>query len=295
MLDFQPITIESFHDILPYLKQQTYRTCDFTIGGIYMWIDYFQYEYCIADDLLFIKGYAENENKKLSFTIPIGASSLSHGISLLKEYCDNHHLPLFLSAVPEEGKRQIEMLFSCQSTPLPDWSDYLYDQKDLSILPGRKFNKKRNRVNKFYKEYTNISYEPITINNIEAVKQFFREFYSINQKESLYFAYEEEMVNQVLNNYFKLNFTGGILKAEGCIIGFSIGEIINDTLFVHIEKALKQYSGAYETINFFFAQNAITPEVLYINREEDVGDVGLRKAKLSYNPIHILTKYNIIL
>lgn len=75
MLDFQPITIESFHDILPYLKQQTYRTCDFTIGGIYMWIDYFQYEYCIADDLLFIKGYAENENKKLSFTIPIGASS----------------------------------------------------------------------------------------------------------------------------------------------------------------------------------------------------------------------------
>lgn len=58
------------------------------------------------------------------------------------------------------------------------------------------------------------------------------------------------MVNQVLNNYFKLNFTGGILKAEGCIIGFSIGEIINDTLFVHIEKALKQYSGAYETINF---------------------------------------------
>ena len=78
-------------------------------------------------------------------------------------------------------------------------------------------------------------------------------------------------------------------------IGFSIGEIINDTLFVHIEKALKQYSGAYETINFLFAQNAITPEVLYINREEDVGDVGLRKAKLSYNPIHILTKYNIIL
>ena len=296
MLDFQPITIESFRYIVPYLKLQSYRTCDFTIGGIYMWIDYFKYEYCIADDLLFIKGYAEDENKKTAFTLPIGTSPLSHGIALLKEYCDKHQIQLLLSAVPEEGKKQIEALFpSCQAIPLPDWSDYLYNREELSTLPGRKFNKKRNRVNKFYKDYNDISHEPINENNIEEVKCFFHEFYSLNQKESLYFAYEEAMINQVLDNYFKLDMTGWILKAEGRIIGFSIGEIINDTLFVHIEKAFKQYAGAYEVINLLFAQNAATSNVIYINREEDVGDPGLRKAKLSYHPTNILTKYNIIL
>lgn len=295
MLEFRPITIESFHDIIPYLTQQTFRTCDFTIGGIYMWIDYFKYEYCIANNLLFIKGYAENENKKLAFTLPIGMGSLSDGITLLKEYCDYHHLPILLSAVPEDGRTQIEQLFSVQSTPLPDWSDYLYSQKDLSTLPGRKFNKKRNRVNKFYKDYSNISNERITEDNIEEVKRFFHEFCSLNQKESLYFAYEEAMVNRVLDNYFGLNFIGWLLKVENSIIGFSIGEIVNDTLFIHIEKAFKQYAGVYEAINLLFVQNAATTDVTYVNREEDVGDEGLRKAKLSYNPTSILTKYNIIL
>ena len=92
------------------------------------------------------------------------------------------------------------------------------------------------------------------------------------------------------NNYFRYNLLGGILKIQNKIIAISVGEIINDTLFIHIEKANRMFLGAYQMINNEFAKY-YAKDVTYINREEDVGDDGLRKAKLMYNPIKILKKY----
>lgn len=294
MLQFKPITLNSLDEIRPYLYKQSFRTCDFTIGGIYMWIDYFKYEYCITEDLLFIKGYAEEEMDKVSFSIPIGSNSLQRGISLLQEYCHYHKLPLLLSAVPQEGTEKIEKLYACQPCLLVDWSDYLYNREELATLSGRKFNKKRNHVNKFYKTYTDIHYSPITPENINDIKSFFFEFKESIQKESPYFAFEEAMVDKVLEHFIQLGFIGGMLTIKNQIVAFSIGEIINDTLFVHIEKADRSYAGAYEIINMLFAQNASqSATVDYINREEDVGDEGIRRAKQSYNPIKLLKKFNI--
>lgn len=294
MLQFKPITLTSLKEIKPYLNKQNFRTCDFTIGGIYMWIDYFNYEYCIANDILFIRGFAENEKRKPSFSVPIGSHTMSQKISLLKEYCNEYRQPLLLSAVPEEAKNEIEQAFACQVEPLRDWSDYLYSCEELVMLPGRKFNKKRNHVNKFNKTYVSIEYEAITLANLGEVKNFFNTFSVSNQKESPYFAYEESMVNRVLENFGELGLLGGVLRVENKIIAISLGEIVNDTMFIHIEKAFKEYSGAYETINQLFAAQAYTNHhMLYINREEDVGDEGLRRAKLSYNPNRLLTKYNI--
>ncbi len=294
MLQFKPITLEAMQEIRPYLHKQPYRTCDFTVGGIYMWVDFFNYEYCTDHGLLFIKGKAEDEPDQESFAIPIGDGPLGHGIGLLREYCSAHGQPLMFSAVPQEAAEQLAASFHCEIKQLPDWSDYLYLRQDLATLPGRKYQKKRNHVNKFRATYPSASYRPLEAANLDAVKDFFLRFKQANQKENPYFAFEEAMVDHVLEHFAELQLTGGVLYVEDGIAAFAIGEVVNDTLFVHVEKALTSYNGAYETINMLFAQQATgRGEAVFVNREEDVGDEGIRRAKQSYHPDRLLHKFNI--
>ena len=294
-LVFKPITLDSLSEIAPYLPQQNYRTCDFSIGGIYMWVDYFGYEYAICHDTLFIRGGEEDHLQNTAFAVPVGALDLKESIPLLGAYCRQHGQPLILSAVPEPAAQTIAGLYGCPVTELPDWGDYLYRASDLATLVGHRFNKKRNRVNKFKSTYPDFQYEPVTAQNLPELKAFFDRYMQAYHKDSELFAYEESKVAQVLHEYDRLPFEGGLLRVGGEIAAFSVGEVVNDTLIVHIEKARKDIVGAYEAINYFYsAQMAEThPEVQYINREDDAGDPGLREAKLSYNPETILKKYNI--
>ena len=232
-----------------------------------------------------------------AFAVPVGKLNLQESLPLLKEYCCRHNVPFILSAVPEPAALEIQQLYGCPITELPDWGDYLYNAVDLATLVGHRFNKKRNRVNKFKSTYPDYRYEMITSQNLPEITAFFETYKQEYQKDSLLFTYEESKVVQVLHEYEKLKFEGGALRVLGQIVAFSIGEVIGDTLIVHIEKARKEVAGVYEAINqFYSAQMAEKhPEVKYINREDDAGDAGLREAKLSYNPETILKKYNIAL
>lgn len=294
-LVFKPITLDSLHEIAPYLTRQSYRTCDFSIGGIYMWVGYFGYEYAICRDTLFIKGGEEDHLQNTAFAVPVGSLDLKDSLPLLGAYCRQHGLPFILSAVPEPAAQAIAELYGCPITELPDWGDYLYRATDLATLVGHRFNKKRNRVNKFKSTYPDFQYEAITPQNLPELIAFFDRYMQAYHKDSELFAYEESMVAQVLREYDRLPFEGGVLRVGGEIAAFTIGEVINDTLFVHIEKAIISYIGAYETINMLFALyiSSNHSQILYINREEDVGDSGLRYAKQSYQPLLLLKKYNI--
>ena len=98
---------------------------------------------------------------------------------------------------------------------------------------------------------------------------------------------------EVLDHFDEYAFLGGILRVDGAIVGISMGEIVRDTLYVHIEKADVRYSGVYQKLVNCFAREFVTDEVRYINREEDVGDPGLRKSKLSYHPVALQEKYTV--
>ena len=260
-----------------------------------MWVDYFGYEYAICHDTLFIRGGEEDHLQNTAFAVPVGTLDLKESIPLLGAYCRQHGQALILSAVPEPAAQTIAELYGCPVTELPDWGDYLYRASDLATLVGHRFNKKRNRVNKFKSTYPDFQYEPVTAQNLPELKAFFDRYMQAYHKDSELFAYEESKVAQVLREYDRLPFEGGLLRVGGEIAAFSVGEVVNDTLIVHIEKARKDIVGAYEAINYFYsAQMAEAhPEVQYINREDDAGDPGLREAKLSYNPETILKKYNI--
>ena len=294
-IEFKPIEIDDLPEISKILQCQTYRTCDFTIGGIFMWVPYFKYEYAIYAETLFIKGLSEINSSETAFSLPIGKLSVDDSIRVLQTYCEQNGLKFILSAVPIPAIDYLISTYKLVPQQLIDWSDYLYDATQLASLKGKLYNKKRNHTNRFSKTYPDYKYQRITSQNIFDVGFFFEQYKARHNEYNELFRNELNTTEIIVNNYFKFNFIGAVIEIENKIVAFTIGEVIKDTLYIHIEKAFSEYSGIYETINMKFASDIIEhyPQVLYINREEDVGDPGLRKAKLSYNPILILEKYNL--
>lgn len=172
-----------------------------------------------------------------------------------------------------------------------DYADYLYLRTDLSTLAGKKFQAKRNHLNKFRRTY-NYEYVPLTPDRIRECLDLEAEWCKVNncdQHEGT--GNERRALIYALHNFEALSLTGGILHVDGKIVAFTFGMPINqDTFGVHVEKADTSIDGAYAMINYEFA-NHIPEQYIYVNREEDLGIEGLRKAKLSYQPTIILEKY----
>jgi hypothetical protein len=285
---FKRLELEDISKILPFLNQFSSHLSDFTVGGMFMWRDYFNIGYMIKNNSLFLK--LDLKDKKNVFTFPIGGD-LQENIKFLKEYCDLKKIPLIFSIISD---RELKILKeNCQIIDISnsdEWSDYFYSSHDLRELNGRKYSTQRNHINKFIRTYGNYQFIPISQDNINQAIEFLKEFYKKYDKTSQISIEDKAITLDFFDNFFKYNLFGGIFKVQNKIVAVSVGEIINDTLFVHIEKADRDYQGAYQMINNEFAKY-YGKNVTYINREEDVGDEGLRKAKLMYNPIEILKKY----
>jgi hypothetical protein len=242
-----------------------------------------------------VKGFSEIDLSETAFSIPIGKLDISTSIEILKNYCLQNKLKLILSAVPEEALASINAACPFRSVRLDNWSDYLYDVEKLANLSGKAYNKKRNHVNKFMQTYPDSVFERIDESNLPETVSFFQYFNSQYEKQNPLFYNEAKMTEYVLNHYNRFNFIGALIKIDNKVAGFTIGEILADTLYTHIEKASRYYEGIYETLGMKFAKHIMEsyPNVKYVNKEDDAGDEGLRKSKLSYHPLLILTKYNL--
>lgn len=294
-LKFKDITLADMPQINRILQMGDSRTCDYTAGGIFMWINYFHYKYCIYNDTLFIKGVSENNLKQPAFSLPIGAMPVTDSIELLKKHCSSHKIPLRFSAIPEDRLADFRSVGLTDTFPLNDWADYLYDIEAIATLKGKKLSKKRNHVNRFITDNRDFVFEPLTTDMARQLEVICHEWL-IPDNGSPTAKAEYDAVIEVLNNLICYPFEGYILRdSSNRIVAFTLGEIIGDTLFVHIEKMCHEIPGAGETINKLFAERMLSehPFLKYVNREEDTGDEGLKKAKLSYHPAMMLRKYDI--
>lgn len=297
-LEFKKITPENMPDLWEILKLEKGRTTDFSYGGILMWVDYFHYEYAILQNTLFIKGRVESDITKVAFSLPVGEMSLEKSVSVLREYCKINNLKLIFSAVPEYAIEEFSSLNPVKIEELTDWADYLYDAEMLSTLRGKKMSKKRNHVNQFLAAYPGFTFEPLTAENADEALEFMDAIDAEGDDTPM--AVTERMLNRRMLQFIKTgdnNLIGGILRdSSGKILAYTIGDIKGDTLFVHIEKALRSVAGGFEMINKSFAESvcAAHPEIRFINREDDSGDEGLRYAKQSYHPVELLKKFNIL-
>lgn len=294
---FKKISREAMAEIWPLLRQERGRTTDFSYAGLLMWVEYFKYEYAIVEDTLFIKGVVENNLSAPAFSLPVGRLPLPISVGMVRDYCRIHGIRAEFSAVPEHAMSEMRRLSPESEEELTDWADYLYAAEPLATLAGKKMARKRNHVNRFMTLYPDWILEEMTPANA-AEAMAFMNVVDREGDDTLMAVEERRLTRRLIENVAAgdPHLLGALLKTGGKVCAFTIGDVKDDTLFVHVEKATRTVEGSYEMINKAFAKSVCDryPVVKYINREDDSGDEGLRKAKESYHPVEKLKKYNVI-
>lgn len=297
LLSFTPVTAESIPAIQRILPKSGSRSCDYTVGGIIMWANLFDYQYCIIQNTLFIKSLSEDGSGRTAFLVPVGDMPVQRKIELLRSYCRYNDIPLLFTAVPEDIIDSLRPFSPSAITELTDWADYIYDASALANLTGKAYNKKRNHVNRFIADNPGYKLEKITEDNRSELQSFFNGLGIESAKADPEMAeFEWGCCSDAIDRFGEYGFTGALLRqGDGRIAAFTMGEITGDTLVLHIEKIEHLVPGAGEAINKFFAEKMLAqhPSLRYINREDDAGDPGLRQAKLSYHPAFMLRKFNV--
>lgn len=291
MINFKEITLEDRNWIIQKLKEDDRQGCEFTFGNNYIWRNIYRVEVAQVHGCCVIKFDADGDD---CFAYPVGAGDKQQVILDLIEDAKERGQKLRLDSILKADREQIEAWFPgrFEIKEERDGFDYIYTVEKLTNLAGKKLHGKRNHIARFKDSHT-WSYEPMTTENkaecLEMNRKWCaREACKWNQDMS------DELcaVREAVEHFEELQFCGGILRAEGEIVAFTIGEPLNsDTFVVHIEKAFPDIQGAYPMINQQFVTNTCQ-QFRYVNREDDTGAEGLRKAKLSYYPDILLQKYS---
>ena len=215
------------------------------------------------------------------------------GLTAIEEYCTETGTPPVISVVPEEKAPELLLRWPrFRLTNERNWKDYLYRAEDMAAFAGRKYSGQRNHISRFLRTCQSWSFEPLDNTDAAEVETF---FHTLNKKLNYTpgeAAEENHKVQEVLEHLDQYGLVGGVLRADGAIVGFTLGEVLRDTLYIHIEKADRDYPGAYQMLCRQFC-TAYADGLAYVNREEDMGDLGLRKAKRDLHPVTQLKKYTV--
>jgi len=291
MLDFKKLQLGDINRIRSYFNFSSGRICDNTVGGAFMWRDYFSVEFAEYNETVIFKARVRYYDDIIAFSIPLG-KDVRGSIDRIAGYCRSIGLQIAFFTVTDEDIDLLQTIFTNYSLfKVADWSDYIYRASDMRDLPGRKFHGQRNHINYFKRAFADYVFEEISGENISDVREFLIGLGSRLDASSEILVEDHNKTLEVLDNFETYGLLGGLLRADGSVVAFSVGEIIRNVLYVHVEKADLRFRGAYQVINTEFARRFASEGVDFINREEDVGDGGLRISKNSYHPCEILTKY----
>lgn len=288
MLEFKKITIDDKSTFDKYLCQKQYFLCDLCFVDLFVWGGQYNAQYATADGYIFV---CFGNDKDIKFLPPLGDGDLKVAIDSLIEYTKSKNITLTMAAVPTEIKEKIEDIFGqdFEINEVRDKFNYIYNAESLISLKGKKLHSKRNHINKFMSvNEGKWSYEELTDENTREFFSYHLDWCKENEGE---FLGETCAISVALKNREALGLKGGILRLEGKIIAVTLGsKICCDTFIVHFEKADGAIQGAYQMINQQFAIHSFEG-IRYVNREEDLGIEGLRKAKLSYYPEFLAESY----
>lgn len=294
MLEFTPVTIDAAEQLKAFARQGLTHSCDYTPGNLIMWADYMQYDYAIENGTLFISCLSQYNLKEQAFLPPIGKMPLRESIEMLQEFCNANNRALRFTAVPQEFHEQFTTLLpNHKCIELDGWADYIHRATDIATLQGKALNKRRNRRNKFLAEHPDYEYRRYTVEEASAVTDF---ILGKGCNEAIMRCYEIHQSIATVRNLPIYHQPAAIIKIDSKTVAFTLGEVWNDTLYIHIEKADREFPGLGETLASSFAADIQQeyPQVTLINREEDLGDEGLRQAKKAYNPIMLLNRYEFL-
>ena len=280
----ETITIDNLPRVREALSHYTGRLCDLSAGVALFWRDYYDVSAVWVEGCLCLC-YGGSR-----LTLPWGESP---DLALFRLLEEKKGLTLVNLTAEEVGR----VLSICPEATVTsagrDFCDYLYDAESLVTLAGRRFSGQRNHINKFRKLYPDARFEIIDGNNLSVAREFCRDYFENYGKKTDVSDYEYKALLHQFDHWDAYGQCGGLLLDGEHPIALSVGEVVGDTLIVHTEKANLAYAGAYPVMVNAFARAFVTDGVRYMNREEDLGDEGLRTSKLSYHPVALLEKFTV--
>lgn len=289
-LNFRPPELSDREWAVKLLAESDFRGCLYTFGNNYVWRNVYNAEICRFEDFYLLKN-TDHTDGVPRFLYPAGSGDIRRLIPALKEYCRAQKIPLLMTANAECTAVLKSLYPDVGAVPDRDGFDYVYNSADLAELKGKRYHSKRNHLNRFYEN--SWSFEPITADNIRDCREVLNKWLDSGEPDEEK-STEAGVVNESLTCFSELGYTGGLLRVKGEPQAFTFGEpSAADTFVVHAEKALLNYQGAYAAVNCEFAKT-LADKFTYINREEDTGSEGLRKAKLSYHPAFLEEKFLIL-
>lgn len=288
-MKFKELEIKDKKIVNEYLNIDGAVMSDRTFASLYIWREHYKIGWCIEDGFLFIR------NKSLEYNMyymPMGRGDISKAVKRIYE--TEGDTPFFIALITKDRVEEIQNCLdgTAKVFETPEEYDYIYDAQSLINLQGKKYQSKRNFVNRFKAEYEGRwkIEEVDPKRDTDEILAFLENWTKSENRNEEDYIYECQAVKTALENYEELDFTGAKLLLDGRIIAFTLAAKQNgEVMDVLIEKAV-DITGAYQMINREFAQN-FCAQVKYINREEDLGIEGLKRAKLSYRPLFLTEKY----
>lgn len=294
MINFKAVLLTDKPWMDSCIAAENSRNCEFNFTNIFVWRDI--YDVSAADvegRLVFLREIFG----KPYYSFPIGHGDIRASMLALTRDADERGMRFQMRSITADNCEMLDRLFPCSFEFIPERNsfDYIYSAEKLATLAGKQLHGKRNHINKFESTYS-WSFEPITPDNIGLCESMNSQWENLHSDEESIESFNEEMLalGESFANFEALGLEGGILRADGEIAAFTIGEkLCSDTYVSHFEKAFPDIPGAYQMINREFAKFIMEkhPEIKYINREDDMGAENLRRAKASYYPEFMMEKF----
>jgi hypothetical protein len=289
--DFKPVTLEDKEAIDEYLRMHPPLCSEFTFTNLFAWAPSHGFQISRFGDGFLILC---DTGKGQSFLQPLVHNQARDAVIACLDFLKTR---VKRPAIERVGEDFMEYGLS-NKTGLDihedrDNFDYIYDIQELIALKGKKFHDKRNHLNNFIKS-CRYNYIPITSGLLMQCMEFAHEWCNERECEKDDGLTKEECATYRMLRYFdELGIKGGVIETGGVICALTMGERLNDdTLVIHIEKAKAGIQGLYQAINWEFLRHE-AGDLKFVNREQDLGVLGLRRAKKSYNPVRMIKKYRI--
>lgn len=290
MLDFTALTPENKSVYDAYLKNCGERGCEYNFANLFLWGR--QKATLHQGNLAFFCQF----NRRSVYLFPLG-ENLKPTLDAIISDAHKRGIPCRLTSLTAADQEMLEQWYPGQFYFHTDRDsyDYIYSIDALADLAGKKLQKKRNHCNRFRLLHPHCAVCPITDENTPQLLAMLEQWYAQKQQEdpAADFYLERAAITKALKNRESLGMEGLALTVKGKIIAMTLGSFLSeDTFDVQFEKALEGYDGAYSVINREFARylREKYPQLKWLNREDDLGLEGLRKAKLSYCPDRLIEK-----
>lgn len=294
MLDFSPVSPDHIICLKKAFASQPFRACDYTVGAVWQWRKWFDSKVAFVGPCAVLT--ADYPGKGAYYQFPCGgdADDMKRALLSVERDAEERGTELRFCAVPAEGLKLLGEVYGerMKCSEDRDWADYLYDIGDLKLFPGKRFHGQKNHLNRFLKEHPFSYFVPLTEETLPQARAFLAEYDAMSPQEKPIEREEMLRSRELVEMAGALGLKAGFLRADADhICALSVGEVVGDTLYVHVEKADTAYAGAYQAIVSAFAQYAADTEVKWCNREDDSGEEGLRQSKQSYHPVRLIEKY----